>query len=65
MARGEGVGATKFWTLAYADDLACIAKSEGGMNSMLKRLKKCITQRELTQNVEKRTMEVAGKTNRN
>lgn len=32
------VGKERIWTLAYADDLVILAKSEEGMEEMLKRM---------------------------
>lgn len=60
MAKGQTggaiVGTAKFWTLAYADDLACVARSEAEMHSILKRLEIFFCKKDLILNVEKTKM---------
>ena len=52
-AGGVVVGKTKVWTLAYADDVAMVAKEEREMKEMLKELEKYTERKKLTVNVEK------------
>ncbi|XP_011874237.1 PREDICTED: uncharacterized protein LOC105565552, partial [Vollenhovia emeryi] len=50
---GVKVGGRKVWTLAYADDVAVVAESEGGMTRMIERLEEYMEEKGLEVNVEK------------
>ena len=50
---GIAVGGSRFWTLAYADDIVVIAREEEVLRSMMKRLEKYLEERKLTLNAEK------------
>jgi len=46
----------RIWTLAYADDLVILAKSEEGMKEMLKRMERFLKRKKLQLNIEKTKM---------
>lgn len=46
----------RIWTLAYADDLVMLAKSEEGMKEMLKRMERFLKRKKLQLNTEKSKM---------
>ncbi|KMQ82105.1 rna-directed dna polymerase from mobile element jockey-like protein [Lasius niger] len=50
---GVLVGKERIWTLAYADDLVILAKSEEGMEEMLKRMERFLKRKKLQLNTEK------------
>lgn len=50
------MGGERIWSLAYADDLVIMAKSEEGMKEMLKRLEKYLKRKKLYLNIEKSKM---------
>ena len=52
-AGGVVIGKKKIWTLAYADDVAMLAKDEREMKEMMKNLEKYVTRKKLVLNVEK------------
>lgn len=50
---GASIGRSRFYTLAYADDLAVIATNENKLRRMLKSLGKYFKEKEMILNVEK------------
>lgn len=50
------MGGERIWSLAYADDLIIMAKSEEGMKEMLKRMEKYLKRKKLYLNIEKSKM---------
>lgn len=50
---GASIGTSRFYTLAYADDLAVIATNENKLRRMLKSLGKYFKEKEMILNVEK------------
>ena len=50
---GIAVGGSRFWTLAYADEIVVIAREEEVLRSMMKRLEKYLEERKPTLNAEK------------
>lgn len=50
---GIRIGKERIWTLAYADDLVIMAKSEEGMKEMLKRMERYLKLKKLQLNIEK------------
>ncbi|KMQ84653.1 neurofilament medium polypeptide-like protein [Lasius niger] len=60
MRRGQvgevWVGKERIWTLAYADDLVILAKSEEGMKEMLKRMERFLNKKKLQLNTDKYKM---------
>jgi hypothetical protein len=50
---GNVVGREKVWSLALADDLVIVPKSEGEMKEMMKNLRKYVRKEKLEVNVEK------------
>jgi hypothetical protein len=55
------VGREKAWSLAFADDLVSVAKSERQMKEMMKSLRKYVRKKKLEVNVEKTKMMVFNK----
>lgn len=53
---GVQIGKKRFWTLAYADDLVMLAKSEESMRELMKRMKRYIRKKKLLLNTEKSKM---------
>lgn len=54
-SRGN-TGGWRIWSLAYADDLVIMAKSEEGMKEMLKRMEKYLKRKKLYVNIKKSKM---------
>jgi hypothetical protein len=57
------VGREKVWSLALADDLVIVTKSEREMKEMMKNLRKYVRKKKLEVNVEKTKMMVFNKRN--
>jgi hypothetical protein len=57
------VGREKVWSLALADDLVIVPKSEREMKEMMKNLRKYVRKEKLEVNVEKTKMMVFNKRN--
>jgi hypothetical protein len=57
-AGGVVVGREKVWSLAFADDMVIVAKSEREMKEMMKNLGKYVRKKKLEVNVEKTKMMV-------
>lgn len=53
---GVQIGKERIWSLAYADDLVLLAKSEEGMKEMVKRMKNYLKKKRLQLNTEKSKM---------
>lgn len=53
---GVVIGREKFWTVAYADDIVLVAKSEQEMKGMLKRFKKYLERKGLVLSPDKSKM---------
>jgi hypothetical protein len=62
-AGGSVIGREKVWSLALADDLVIVAKSEREMEEMMKNLRKYVRKKKLEVNVEKTKMMVFNKRN--
>ena len=58
------VGGSRFWTLAYADDIVVIAREEEELRSMVKRLAKYFEEKKLTLNADKSKVMVFNKPRR-
>jgi hypothetical protein len=55
------VGKEKIWSLAFADDMVIVAKSEKEMKEMMRNLEKYVRKKKLEVNVEKKKMMVFNK----
>ncbi|XP_068912463.1 golgin subfamily A member 6-like protein 6 [Tenebrio molitor] len=60
-AGGVVVGREKVWSLAFADDMVIVAKSERKMKEMMRNLEKYVRKKKLQVNVEKTKMMVFSK----
>jgi predicted GTPase len=58
------VGREKVWSLAFADDMVIVAKSEREMKEMMRNLEKYVRKKKLEVNVEKTKMMVFSKRKR-
>jgi hypothetical protein len=58
------VGREKVWSLAFADDMVIVAKSEREMKAMMRNLEKYVRKKKLEVNVEKTKMMVFNKRKR-
>jgi hypothetical protein len=58
------VGRENVWSLAFADNLVIVAKSEREMKEMMKNLEKYVRKKKLEVNVEKTKMRVFNKRKR-
>jgi hypothetical protein len=63
-AGGVVVGREKVWSLAFADDMVIVAKSEREMKEMMRNLEKYVRKKKLEVNVEKTKMMVFSKRKR-
>jgi hypothetical protein len=63
-AGGVVVGREKVWSLAFADDMVIVAKSEREMKEMMRNLEKYVRKKKLEVNVEKTKMMVFNKRKR-
>jgi MinD-like ATPase involved in chromosome partitioning or flagellar assembly len=63
-ARGSVVGREIVWSLAFADDLVIVAKSEREIKEITKSLVKYVRKKKLEVNVEKTKMMVFNKRKR-
>ncbi|KAJ3632437.1 hypothetical protein MTP99_009448 [Tenebrio molitor] len=63
-ARGVVVGREKVWSLAFADDMVIVAKSEREMKEMMRNLGKYVRKKKLEVNVEKTKIMVFNKRKR-
>ncbi|KAH0816889.1 hypothetical protein GEV33_005903 [Tenebrio molitor] len=61
---GVVVGREKVWSLAFADDMVIVAKSEREMKEMMRNLEKYVRKKKLEVNVEKTKMMVFSKRKR-
>ena len=61
---GIAVGGSRFWILAYAEDIIVIIREEEVLRSMMKRLEKYLEERKLTLNAEKSKVMVFDKQRR-
>jgi hypothetical protein len=58
------VSREKVWSLAFADDMVIVAKSEREMKEMMRNLEKYVRKKKLEVNVEKTKMMVFSKRKR-
>jgi hypothetical protein len=58
------VGREKVWSLAFADDMVIVAKSEREMKAMMRNLEKYVRKKKLEVNAEKTKMMVFNKRKR-
>jgi ribosomal silencing factor RsfS len=58
------VGREKVWSLAFADDMVIVAKSEREMKEIMRNLEKYVRKKKLEVNVEKTKMMVFNKRKR-
>jgi hypothetical protein len=58
------VGREKVWSLAFADDMVIVAKSEREMKEMMRNLEKYVRKKKLEVNVEKTKIMVFSKRKR-
>lgn len=63
-AGGVIVGKKKIWSMSYADDVVCLAKSKEELREMMKTIGKYMDKRDLKVNVKKTKVMICGKGSR-